>query len=557
MAVRPSEELVFAPLGGVGEIGMNLAIYGFGDEHRRQWIAVDLGVAFADDALPGVDLILPDISYLVEQRRNILGLVLTHAHEDHFGAVLDLWPQLKVPIYATPFTAALLQAKRESEPGAPDIPVNVVPLGGRFTLGPFDIELVSMAHSIPESNALIIRTPLGAVLHTGDWKIDPTPVIGPPTDEAKLRALGDEGCLALIGDSTNAVREGRSPSETDVAKSLAELIRTAPARAAVTTFASNVARIRVVAEAAAACDREVVLVGRAMERISQVARETGYLGGIKDFRSLDVYGHLPPDKVLALCTGSQGEPRAALSRIAQDDHPEVAFSRGDRVIFSSRAIPGNEKAVMRVINGLVSQGIEVITDRTHLVHVSGHPRMDELRDMIGWVRPQILVPVHGEPLHMAEHAALARRAGVGQVVLCRDGELLRLAPGGPGKIDEVPAGRLYKDGALLVSAEHRTVADRRRLGFAGVVSMALAISDRGELIGDPLVTLTGIPEFDALGQRIEDVIYDAAMGAFGSMPRQRRRDPEAVGEAVRRAIRAALSATWNKKPTCHVHVLEV
>ncbi|MGZ3285448.1 MAG: ribonuclease J, partial [Xanthobacteraceae bacterium] len=504
MAVRPSEELVFAPLGGVGEIGMNLAIYGFGDEHRRQWIAVDLGVAFADDALPGVDLILPDISYLVEQRRNILGLVLTHAHEDHFGAVLDLWPQLKVPIYATPFTAALLQAKRESEPGAPDIPVNVVPLGGRFTLGPFDIELVSMAHSIPESNALIIRTPLGAVLHTGDWKIDPTPVIGPPTDEAKLRALGDEGCLALIGDSTNAVREGRSPSETDVAKSLAELIRTAPARVAVTTFASNVARIRVVAEAAAACDREVVLVGRAMERISQVARETGYLDGIKEFRSVDVYGHLPPDKVLALCTGSQGEPRAALSRIAQDDHPEVAFSRGDRVIFSSRAIPGNEKAVMRVINGLVSQGIEVITDRTHLVHVSGHPRMDELRDMIGWVRPQILVPVHGEPLHMAEHAALARRAGVGQVVLCRDGELLRLAPGGPGKIDEVPAGRLYKDGALLVSAEHRTVADRRRLGFAGVVSMALAISDRGELIGDPLVTLTGIPEFDALGQRIED-----------------------------------------------------
>jgi ribonuclease J len=557
MAVRPSDELVFAPLGGVGEIGMNLAIYGFGEEHRRQWIAVDLGVAFADDALPGVDLILPDISYLVEQRRNILGLVLTHAHEDHFGAVLDLWPQLKVPIYATPFTAALLQAKRESEPGAPDIPVNVVPLGGRFTLGPFDIELVSMAHSIPESNALIIRTPLGAVLHTGDWKIDPTPVIGPPTDEAKLRALGDEGCLALIGDSTNAVREGRSPSETDVAKSLAELIRTAPSRVAVTTFASNVARIRVVAEAAAACDREVVLVGRAMERISQVARETGYLDGIKDFRSVDVYGHLPPDKVLALCTGSQGEPRAALSRIAQDDHPEVAFSRGDRVVFSSRAIPGNEKAVIRVINGLVSQGIEVITDRTHLVHVSGHPRMDELRDMIGWVRPQILVPVHGEPLHMAEHAALARRAGVGQVVLCRDGELLRLAPGGPGKIDEVPAGRLYKDGALLVSAEQRTVADRRRLGFAGVVSMALAVSDRGELVGDPLVTLTGIPEFDALGQRIEDIIYDAAMGAFGSMPRQRRRDPEAVGEAVRRAIRAAISATWNKKPTCHVHVLEV
>jgi ribonuclease J len=555
--LRPSDELVFAPLGGVGEIGMNLAIYGLGDERHRQWIAVDLGVAFGDDTLPGVDLILPDIRYLIEQRHNLLGLVLTHAHEDHFGALLNLWPKLKLPVYATPFTAALIRAKRESEPGAPDIPVNVVPLGGRFALGPFDIELVSMAHSIPESNGLIIRTPLGAVLHTGDWKIDPTPVIAPATDEAKLRALGDEGCLALIGDSTNAVREGRSPSESDVAKCLADLIRTAPARVAVTTFASNVARLRAVAEAAALCEREVVVVGRAMDRISQVARETGYLDGIQEFRSVDVYGHLPPDKVLALCTGSQGEPRAALSRIAQDEHPDVAFSRGDRVIFSSRAIPGNEKAVMRVINGLVSQGIEVITDRTHLVHVSGHPRVEELKDMIGWVRPQILLPAHGEPLHMAEHAALARRLGVGKVVLCRDGELIKLAPGEPGKIDEVPAGRLYKDGSLLVSAEERTVADRRRLGFAGVVSIALAVSDRGELVADPAVGLTGVPEADAQGQRIEDIAYDAVLEAFESMPRARRRDPEAVTEAVRRAVRAALSSAWNKKPTCHVHVLEV
>ena len=506
--VRPSDELVFAPLGGVGEIGMNLAVYGFGDEHRRQWIAVDFGVAFADDALPGVDLIMPDIRYLVEERRNVLGLVLTHAHEDHFGALLDLWPRLKLPVYATPFTAALLQAKLEGEPGAPEIPVNIVPLGGRFMLGPFDIELVSMAHSIPESNGLIIRTPLGSVLHSGDWKIDPTPVIGPPTDEAKLRALGNEGCLALIGDSTNAFREGRSPSEADVAKSLAELVRSAPARVAVTTFASNVARLRAVAQAAATCEREVVLVGRAMERIAQVARETGYLDGIPDFRSVEVYGHLPPDKVLALCTGSQGEPRAALSRIAQDDHPEVAFSRGDRVIFSSRAIPGNEKAVTRVINGLVDQGIEVITDRTHLVHVSGHPRVDELRDMIGWVRPQILIPVHGEALHMAEHAEVARRAGVPKVVLCRDGELLRLAPGDPAKIDEVPAGRLYKDGSLVVSAEERTVADRRRLGFAGVVSIAIALSERGDLIGDPEVTLTGIPASDREGRSTSDVVFD-------------------------------------------------
>src|SRR5206468_9150082 len=295
----------------------------------------------------------------------------------------------------------------------------------------------------------------GNVLHTGDWKLDPTPIIGPPTDEAKLRALGDEGCLALIGDSTNAVRDGRSPSETDVARTMRELIGAAKGRVAVTTFAANVARMRSVAAAAAAAGREVVVVGRAMDRISQVARETGYLDDINEFRGTDVYGHLPPDRVVALCTGSQGEPRAALARIAEDDHPEVTFSRGDRVIFSSRAIPGNEKAVMRVINGLIAQGIEVITDRTHLVHVSGHPRRAELEDMISWVRPRLLIPVHGEALHMQEHAVLARRAGVGKVLQCRNGDLLRLAPGEPAIIDEVPAGRLYKDGGLLVDAQAR------------------------------------------------------------------------------------------------------
>jgi ribonuclease J len=556
MASR-GDELVFAPLGGVGEIGMNLALYGVGDERRRQWIVVDFGVAFAGEDLPGIDLIFPDIRYLVEERRNVLGIVLTHAHEDHFGALLDLWPKLRFPIYATPFTAALLEAKRQSEPGAADIPVNVVPLDGRFTLGPFDIEYVSMAHSIPESNGLIIRTPHGAVLHTGDWKIDPTPVVGPPTDEAKLRALGAAGCLALLGDSTNAVREGRSPSETEVAGTLAGLIKSAPARVAVTTFASNVARMRAVAEAAAACEREVVLVGRAMERIAQVARETGYLDGIQDFRPMDAYGYLPADKVVALCTGSQGEPRAALSRIAQDDHPEVTLSRGDRVIFSSRAIPGNEKAVMRVINGLVAQGVEVITDRTHLVHVSGHPRRAELEEMIGWVRPQILIPVHGEALHMAEHAALARRAGVGQVVQCRNGDLVRLAPGDPAVTDEVPSGRLYKDGALLVNAEARTVADRRRLGFVGIVSVAIAVTERGEIVGDFEIELTGIPETDAAGNVIARVAYDAILEAIESMPRPRRRDPEAVAEAARRAARAAISAVWRKKPVCHVQVLTV
>jgi len=553
--ISPNDELVFAPLGGVGEIGMNLSLYGFGRVRQKAWLAVDLGVAFAGDDLPGIDLIMPDIRFLVEERRNLVAIVLTHAHEDHFGALIDLWPRLKVPVYATPFTAALFAAKRESEPGAPDIPVTVVPLGGRVNLGPFDVEFVSVAHSIPEPHALIIRTPLGAVLHTGDWKLDPTPLVGMPTDEAKLRALGDSGCLAVIGDSTNAVREGRSPSETDVAKTLHELIATAPGRVAVTTFASNVARMRAVADAARACGREVVVVGRAMDRIAQVARETGHLEGIQDFRGTDAYGYLPHDKVVALCTGSQGEPRAALARIAQDDHPDVTLSRGDRVIFSSRTIPGNEKAVGRIINGLVAQGIEVITDRTHLVHVSGHPRRAELEDLYRWVRPRIAIPVHGEALHLAEHAALARKAGVPQVLVCSNGDMVQLAPGAAAIVDEVPEGRLYKDGRLVIDAEDRTVADRRRLSFVGVVSVAIALDERGVMEGDPEVDLIGIPETAPDGRPFRDIAYNAVVETVDSLPRPRRRDPDSVADSVKRAVRSAIASQWGKKPLCLVHIL--
>jgi ribonuclease J len=552
------QSLVFAPLGGVGEIGMNLGLYGLGDERRRSWIAIDLGVSFAsEEHLPGVDLIFPDIRFLIAERKNLAGIVLTHAHEDHFGALLDLWPKLKVPVYATPFTAALFESKRVGEPGAPEIPVNVIPLGGRFTLGAFDIELVSVAHSIPESNALILRTQHGNVLHTGDWKIDSTPVIGLPTDEAKLRKLGEEGTLAIVGDSTNAVREGRSPSETDVAKTLRELIGAASGRIAVTTFASNVARIRAVAEAARACGREVVVVGRAMERVIQVARETGYLEGVQPFRGTDAYGYLPPDKVVALCTGSQGEPRAALSRIAQDDHPDVTLGKGDTVIFSSRTIPGNEKEVGRVVNGLIDQGITVITDRTHLVHVSGHPRRAELEDLIGWVKPRILIPVHGEALHLSEHAALGRKLGIPHVLQCRNGDLVQLAPGAPAIIDQLPFGRMFKDGKLLIAGESTTIAERRRLSFGGMISVALAVTEKGVLAADPEIDLQGIPEHAANGELLSDLAYNAALDTFENMPKQRRRDPDTVAEAVRRAVRAAIAMHWGKKPVCHVHVLTV
>jgi ribonuclease J len=553
----PQGELVFAPLGGVGEIGMNLSIYGLGDPRKRTWLVVDVGVSFAqEENLPGVDLVLPDIRYLIEERRNIAGIVLTHAHEDHFGALMDLWPKLKVPIYATPFTKALFEAKLEGEPEAPEIPVKEVALGSRFKVGPFDIELCSVAHSIPESNALILRTPFGNVLHTGDWKIDPTPVIGPPTDEKKLRALGAEGCLALIGDSTNAVRDGRSPSETAVAAELAKLIESAPQRVAVTTFASNVARIRAVAEAARKCGREVVAVGRAMDRVIGVARETGYLDGIQPFRGMDIYGHLPPDKVVALCTGSQGEPRAALARIAADEHPEVALSRGDRVIFSSRPIPGNEKAIGRVINGLIDQGVEVITDRTHLVHVSGHPRRAELEEMIGWVKPATVIPVHGESLHLAEHEALAKKLGV-NTLQCRNGDLVRLAPGAPDIVDEVPAGRFYKDGALLIAAEARTVAERKRMSFAGMIFVSVAVNDKGQLLADPELEMLGIPEQTGDGKPMFQVAADAVLDTLETLPRPRRRDPDSVADAIQKGVRAAVGSHWRKKPNVTVHVLVI
>ena len=557
MTTKP-DQLTFAPLGGVGQIGMNLSIYGMGNRGNQKWLAVDLGVYFGDEEhLPGIDLVMPDVRFLEKERKNIVGLVLTHAHEDHFGAIIDLWPKLKCPIYATQFSASLFQAKCASERNPPKIPVTVVPSGGTLELGPFKVEFIPVAHSIPESHALAIHTAAGTVLHTGDWKIDPTPIIGKPTDERRLRELGDAGVLALVGDSTNAVREGRSPSEMEVAKTITELVKAAKGRVAVTTFASNVARLRAVAEAAEASGREVVVVGRAMERVVQIARETGYLEGIKAFRGADMYGHLPPDRVIALCTGSQCEPRAALSRIANDDHPMVTLNKGDTVIFSSRTIPGNEKAVGTIINGLITQGVEVVTDRTHLVHVSGHPRRDELRDMISWVRPQLLIPVHGEALHLHEHAKLARECGVPRTMIVKNGDLVRLWPGDAAVIEEIPSGKIYKDGLLLEDSKSRAVAERRRLAMAGCAFIGLAVTAKGDMADEPAVDLIGIPEKNAKGEMMDDIVFDIVVNIVEHLPKAKKRDPDAIAEAVRRAVRAALQEQWGKKTMCYVHLMQV
>lgn len=557
------DELVFAPLGGVGEIGMNLGLYGFGPRNRRKWLAVDLGISFAPPEVPGIDLIMPDVSFLEDQvdAGNLVGLVITHGHEDHIGALVDLWPRLGCTVYTTPFTHALAEVRRLGEPGAPKIPFHVVPTGGRVRIDPFDVEFLPVAHSIPDSHALAIRTPLGLVVHTGDWKIDPTPVVGNVTDPARFSALGDECVRAVVCDSTNAIRDGISPSEVDVQGVLAELIAAAPHRVAVTTFASNVARIRSIAEAAMKTGREVVLVGRAMERVVSVAREQHMLDGLPPFRPADAYGFLPRDKVVAILTGSQGEPRAALARIADDDHPEIALSPGDQVIFSSRTIPGNERPVNRIINALVLQGVKVITDRDALVHVSGHPRRGELEQMYQWLRPQVSVPVHGEPLHLAEHADLARRMGAREVVRLVDGDVVRLVSADPELgaevIEELPAGRLYKDGQVLIGADDPAVAERRRLSFAGLVSVAVAMSAKGEVVGDPMIDLSGLPRHGIGGKPLDDVVEEAVLDCLDGLPKPRRRDPDAVAESVTRAVRGSVNAAWGKKPLCHVLVITV
>jgi ribonuclease J len=546
-------ELVFMPLGGIGEIGMNCYLYGLGPPEARQWLMVDLGITFPEgENDPGVDVILPDLRYIEAERGSLAGLVLTHAHEDHFGAVIELWPKLRVPIYATPFTAALLKAKAAEFGRRLELPIQVVALNSRFDVGPFALQLVEMAHSIPESNGLVLRTPLGRVFHTGDWKLDATPVVGGSAGPDRFAGIGNEGVLALVCDSTNAMREGRSPSEQDVARSLAEIIGKARRRVAVTIFASNVARIRAVWEATRAAGRRLVVAGRAMHRVIDVAMETGYLPPDFDYDDQSRFLDIPAHQVVALCTGSQGEQRAAMARIAADDHPDIELDYGDLVIFSSRTIPGNERPVSQVQNRLVNLGCEIITDADALVHVTGHPRRDELKEMYAAVRPAIAIPMHGEPRHLEAHRRLARAAGVKEVVSIRNGAIVRLAPGAAETIDQAPVGRLFRDGNLLVPSDEGPVRERRSLAYAGIVIVALAQSGRGNVSPEAEIVLDGVPQSDAEGRPMTEIVRRTVEGTLRSIPRERQRDTEMVREAIRRAVRAAVDDAWGKRPAVKV-----
>ncbi|MCD2171506.1 ribonuclease J [Rhizobium sp. C4] len=552
-----SEDLVFLPLGGVGEIGMNLALYGFGPPAKRQWIMVDCGVTFAGPDLPGADLVLPDIAFIKERRTDLKGIIITHAHEDHYGALSDLWRELNVPVYASPFTAGMLEAKREYEQSRGEVPITIFKAGDRINVGPFEIEAVAVTHSIPEPMSLFIRTPLGNLVHTGDWKIDMYPSGGPLTDENRFRAIGDEGVLALMCDSTNAMREGISPSEKEVAESLTKIIEQAEGRVAITTFSSNVGRIRSIAQAAERAGRDVLLLGSSMKRVTDVARDCGLMEGVKPFISEDQYGYIPRDKVVVILTGSQGEARAALAKLSRDEMRNVALAPGDLVVFSSRTIPGNEKPILDICNGLIDQGIKIIGDSDALVHVSGHPRRAELRQMYEWVRPKILVPVHGEAAHLNAQAELGSSAGIETVQQVRNGDMLRLAPGPAVILEKVHFGRIYKDGNLIGDFDEVGIGERRKLAYVGHVAVNVLLDARYDFVDDPDVVSFGLPAFDDEGDAMDDAIYDAVLGAVESIPRARRKDLEAVKESVRRAVRATVNQSWGKKPVVTVFLNRV
>ncbi|HEY0436649.1 MAG TPA: ribonuclease J [Phenylobacterium sp.] len=553
------DELVFLPLGGSNEIGMNFNLYGYGPAHDRRWIVVDLGVTFGDQTTPGVEIILPDPTFIEAHADRILGIVLTHAHEDHIGAVAWLWPRLKAPVYATPFTAFLLREKLREADLLDQVDITEVPLGGKIELGPFSLELITLTHSIPEPNGLAIRTPLGTILHTGDWKIDPDPLLGAVTDQGAIQKLGDEGVLAMVCDSTNVFVDGHAGSEADVRKALIPLIASLKGKVAVACFASNVARMDSIARAAEAAGRRVCLVGRSMIRMAAAARSVGLMEDLKPFIADNEAKSFPPKAILYLCTGSQGEPRAALSRIADGTHPHVSLGANDVCIFSSRIIPGNDIPIRNLQNKLADRGVRLFTERDHPgIHVSGHPCREELAEMYRWARPTISVPTHGERRHLLEHAAFARDLQVPQQVTPRNGDMVRLAPGRAEIIDEVPAGRLYVDAGVVTPENGDALRERRHAAFNGMIVVSVALDGRGKIVSGPQVRAIGLPaeEGDAMDDYLDD-LADEAERALGRLKGEERELDEAIETAISRGVKKASQRIWGRRPVVETTVLRI
>ena len=542
-------DLAFLPLGGTGEIGMNLNLY----HCDGKWLAVDCGIGFGGAAHPEVDVMMPDPAFIAERRDKLVGLIITHAHEDHLGAVAWLWPQLRCPVYATPFAAAVLRRKLNEVQLLNQVKLIVVAPGAPIELPPFRTRFVRFTHSIPEAQGLVIETRHGVVFHTGDWKLDPDPLIGPPTDEAALAMLGERGVLAMICDSTNAMVEGHSGSESDVRQSLAALLRGLRGRVAITCFASNIVRLESAALAAHEAGRSVALVGRSLRNLDAAARECGYLRDLPPFLTEDDVDDVPDDNILMLVTGSQGEPRSALARIALDTHPRVALGQGDTVIFSSRMIPGNERAIGTVQDNLVRRGVNLMTDADHLVHVSGHPARDELRRLYRLVKPRFSVPTHGEWRHLSAHAALAQEAGA-RPILLEDGDVLSVRPDRAEVVDSAPVDKLVLDGNRLTALGGGVMSARRKMLFNGVVLGSLAVDASGRVRGEPRVSAPGLfdgddPELDRVATEFAEAIDD--------LPATLRRDDHALNEAARAALRRALGRRLQKRPVVDIHLLRI
>ena len=543
----PGKELLFLALGGSGEIGMNVNLYGC----DGKWVMVDLGLTFADPAYPGIDLVLPDLEFIEQQRENLLGIVLTHGHEDHIGAIPYLAADLGVPLFATPFTAGLIQGKLDEEGIAEQVELNVVEREGSFALGPFGFTYVPLAHSIPEGNALLIETPYGNIFHTGDWKLDDEPLLGTPSTAAELTQIGDEGVLALVCDSTNVFNDSASGSEAAVREGLDGVIKPLTGRVVVTTFASNAARLQTLGEVAQDCGRQLCVAGRSLDRIVRVAKSVGYLDDFPPLIDFEAAMRLPPRDVMIIATGGQGEPRAALARIAFDNHP-LKLSEGDTVVFSSKQIPGNETAIGRIQNALAAKGVVMITDRQAHVHVSGHPGRPELELMYKWIRPEIILPVHGEMRHMAEQERFARALGVPKGIVQANGDLVRLAPDGPVKIGTERAGRLILDGDVILPADGATMNERRRISVNGVIAVTVALDDKGRLRGEPAVALQGVPVEEDKEAFVEEACLAAAQAVNGG-----KKDEAALREAIRLGVRRTATSWTGKKPVVDVSIIRI
>lgn len=545
--MTPKDELLFLALGGSGEIGMNVNLYGC----RGKWVMVDLGLTFADPAYPGVELILPDLAFIEERRDDLLGIVLTHGHEDHIGAIPYLAADLGVPLYATPFTAGLIRLKLEEEGLTKEVELKVIDNEGSFALGPFGFRYVPLAHSIPEGNALLIDTPHGRIFHTGDWKLDDKPLLGEPSTPEELSAIGDEGVLALVCDSTNVFNPEPSGSESTVRDGLMQTIAGAKGRVLVTTFASNAARVQTLGEVAAATGRTLCVAGRSLDRIISTAKAAGYLRDFPPAVNWDEAMALPRDKVMIVATGGQGEARAALARIAFDSHP-IKLAEGDMVVFSSKQIPGNEIAIGRIQNALAAKGVVMITDRQADVHVSGHPGRPELEAMYGWIRPRILLPVHGERRHMAEQARLGLERGIPAAIVQSNGDVLRLAPGEAAIVGRQEAGRLVLDGDVILPADGATMNERRKVALHGQISVAIALDRQGRIVGDPALRTQGVPVEEDKAAFLAEAAGDAAAAVAKGA-----KEEEALRERIRLAVRRAATRWTGKKPVVDVLLVRV